>query len=88
MPGQRATGQAQSSLFSTLLAEDIGFYGRWMRDRAFERIGHIYPKVTLPAEEGGGEANVIARIWARTVRSPDPAWNSHVPLVRSRRCAR
>ena len=65
------------------LAEDILFYGRWMRDRAFERIGHLYPKVTLPASEGGGEANVIAWIWARTVRSPDPAWDGHVPLVRS-----
>ena len=65
------------------LAEDIGYYGRWMRDRAFERIGHLYPKVTLPAEEGGGEANVIAYIWARTVASPDPAWRGHVPLVKS-----
>lgn len=65
------------------LAEDIGYYGQWMRDRAFERIGHLYPKVTLPAFEGGGEANVIAWIWARTVRSPDPAWRGHVPLVRS-----
>ena len=65
------------------LAEDIGYYGRWMRDRAFERIGHLYPKVELPAEEGRGEATVIAWIWARTVRSPDPSWNGHVPLVRS-----
>ena len=65
------------------LAEDILFYGRWMRDRAFERIGYLYPKVTLPTSEGGGEANVIAWIWARTVRSPDPAWEGHVPLVRS-----
>ena len=65
------------------LAEDIGFYGKWMRDRAFKRIGHLYPKVTLPAEEGGGEANVIAWLWARTVRSPDPSWAGHVPLVRS-----
>ena len=65
------------------LAEDIGFYGRWMRDRAFERIGHLYPRVRLPAEEGGGEANVIAWLWARTVRSPDPSWGGHVPLVRS-----
>ena len=65
------------------LAEDIGFYGKWMRDRAFERIGHLYPKVKLPAEEGGGEANAIAWLWARTVRSPDPSWGGHVPLVRS-----
>ena len=65
------------------LAEDIGYYGRWMRDRAFERIGHLYPKVTLPTSEGGGEATAIAWICARTVRSPDPSWNGHVPLVRS-----
>ncbi|MDE0368589.1 MAG: DUF1156 domain-containing protein [bacterium] len=65
------------------LAEDIGYYGRWMLDRAFERIGHLYPKAQLPAKDGGGEANVIAWIWARTVQSPDPAWNGHVPLVRS-----
>ena len=65
------------------LAEDIGFYGRWMRERAFERIGHLYPKVRLPTSEGGGEATVIAWLWARTVQSPDPAWRGHVPLVRS-----
>ena len=65
------------------LADDIGFYGRWMQERAFERIGHLYPNARLPAEEGGGKAKVIAWIWARTVRSPDPAWNGHVPLVRS-----
>ncbi len=65
------------------LAEDITFYGQWMRDRAWERIGHLYPKVTLPASEGGDQANVIAWIWARTVRSPDPSWNGHIPLVRS-----
>ena len=65
------------------LAADVGFYGRWMRERASERIGHLYPKVTLTAEEGGVEANVIAWIWARTVQSPDPSWNGHVPLVRS-----
>ena len=65
------------------LAEDVRYYGRWMRDRAFERIGHLYPKVRLPEEQGGGEATVIAWIWARTVESPDPAWSGHVPLVRS-----
>ena len=65
------------------LAEDIGFYGRRMREQAFERIGHLYPRVQLPAWEGTGEANVIAWIWARTVRSPDPSWEGHVPLVTS-----
>ena len=65
------------------LAEDIGFYGEWMREQAFERIGHLYPKVRLPESEGGGKATVIAWIWARTVQSPDPAWGGHIPLVRS-----
>ena len=65
------------------LVEDIEFYGRWMRERAFERIGYLYPKVTLPVSEGGRQANVIAWLWARTVRSPDPAWDGHVPLVSS-----
>ena len=38
------------------LADDVRYYGQWMRDRAFERIGHLYPKVKLPKEHGGGEA--------------------------------
>lgn len=65
------------------LAEDIRYYGQWMRDRAWERIGHLYPNVTLPPDQGGGDATVIAWIWARTVESPNPAWDGHVPLVRS-----
>ena len=55
------------------LAEDVKFYGAWMREKAFERIGHLYPRVDLPSEYGGGGATVIAWIWARTVPSPDPA---------------
>ena len=31
-----------------------------------EKIGHLYPKVKLPKEYGGREANVIAWLWART----------------------
>src|ERR1035437_7324334 len=42
------------------LADDIRYYGRWMRDRAFERVGHLYPKLKLPEENGAGEATVIA----------------------------
>jgi putative DNA methylase len=51
------------------LAEDVRYYGRWMRDEAEKRIGHLYPKARLP---DGTEATVIAWLWARTVRSPDP----------------
>lgn len=64
------------------LAEDVRRYGLWMRDEAFKRIGHLYPKVDVPERLGGGEATVIAWIWARTVKSPNPAF-SHVdvPLI-------
>lgn len=65
------------------LAEDVRYYGKWMRDEAERRIGHLYPKVDLPPELGGGEATVIAWIWARTVKSPNPAWDGPMPLVRS-----
>ncbi len=65
------------------LAADVRYYGAWMRDRAFEQIGHLYPKVTLPTEQGGGEATVIAWLWARTVTCPNPACGCSMPLVRS-----
>src|SRR3972149_5213161 len=45
------------------LAADVRWYGKWMRDEAFQRIGHLYPKVKLPKDQGGGEATVIAWLW-------------------------
>ena len=64
------------------LAEDVKYYGEWMREKALERIGHLYPQVQLPKEYGGGDAKVIAWIWARTVPSPDPAFSDvQVPLA-------
>lgn len=65
------------------LAEDVRYYGRWMRDEAERRIGQLYPKVRLPAAQGGGEATVIAWLWARTVTCPNPACGARMPLVRS-----
>jgi putative DNA methylase len=62
------------------LAEDVRRYGKWMRDEAYKRIGHLYPTVTGP---DGKERTVIAWIWARTVKSPNPANPIEVPLVRS-----
>jgi putative DNA methylase len=62
------------------LAEDVRYYGKWMRDQAFERIGHLYPKAKLP---DGGEATVIAWLWARTVKCPNPACGAATPLLRS-----
>ena len=62
------------------LAEDVRQYGEWMRDEAQRRIGHLYPKVKSP---DGTEHTVIAWVWARTVKSPNPANPVEVPLVRS-----
>jgi putative DNA methylase len=63
------------------LAEDVRYYGQWMRDEAERRIGHLYPRAALP---DGSEAAVVAWLWARTVRSPDPsAKGAMVPLVSS-----
>ena len=76
------------------LAEDIRYYGRWMRVEAERRIGHLYPKVEVTEAAAreradlrphvGRKLTVIAWLWARTVASPDPrVRGAHVPLVRS-----
>lgn len=65
------------------LAADVEYYGNWMKEEAFRRIGHLYPQVDVPREQGGGKATVIAWIWARTVKCPNPACGHTAPLVRS-----
>jgi putative DNA methylase len=63
------------------LAEDVRRYGSWMREEAERRIGHLYPKLRLPKQYGGGDATVIAWLWARTVTCPNPACGAQMPLV-------
>ena len=74
------------------LAEDVRYYGHWMRDEAEKRIGHLYPKVEITVEMAaerpdlkplvGRKLTVIAWLWARTVKSPNPAYrNVDVPLA-------
>ncbi len=74
------------------LAEDVRYYGRWMRDEAEKRIGHLYPKIEITAELAserpdlkplvGRKLTVIAWLWARTVKSPNPAFAQvDVPLA-------
>ncbi|KUI42942.1 hypothetical protein AU198_07660 [Mycobacterium sp. GA-1199] len=62
------------------LAADVRAYGAWMRDEAKKRIGHLYPKATL---SDGSKATVIAWVWTRTVRCPNPACGIEMPLVGS-----
>lgn len=71
------------------LAEDVRHYGQWMRDVARHRTGHLYPDVTITKQMAvdrpdlkeyvGEKLTVIAWIWARTVKSPNPAF-SHVDV--------
>ena len=76
------------------LADDVRYYGRKMREMAWERIGHLYPKAKLdrPMRANsntvrmgspicGGEATVIAWLWARTVPCPNPACGVAMPLM-------
>ncbi len=78
---EAANGQVRAWKGAQGLAEDVRYYGQWMRDEAEKRIGHLYPKATLL---DGSKATVIAWLWARTVRSPDPAAKgAMVPLVSS-----
>jgi len=74
------------------LAEDVRYYGKWMRDEAEKRIGYLYPKAEVTAEMAkerpdlkkyvGQKLTVIAWLWARTVKSPNPAFaNVDVPLA-------
>ncbi|PKG93150.1 DUF1156 domain-containing protein [Paraglaciecola sp. MB-3u-78] len=76
------------------LAEDVRRYGHWMREEAMKRIGHLYPKVLITDEiiaerpdlkaYAGEELTVITWIWARTVKSPNLAFNHvDVPLASS-----
>lgn len=71
------------------LAEDVRRYGHWMREEAQKRIGYLYPQVEITEEMAaerpdlqeyvGQKLTVIAWIWARTVKSPNPAF-SHVDV--------
>ena len=74
------------------LAEDVRYYGKWMRDEAEKRIGHLYPKIEITPEMAkerpdlkplvGRKLTVIAWLWARTVKSPNPAFAQvDVPLA-------
>lgn len=76
------------------LAEDVRRYGHWMREETEKRIGHLYPKIEITKEMAkdrpdllplvGQKLTVIAWLWARTVKSPNPAYNHvDVPLVSS-----
>jgi putative DNA methylase len=76
------------------LSEDIIRYGKWMKDEAFKRVGHLYPQIEITEElaEGrrdlktfiGKKLKVITWIWVRTIKSSNPAFSKiEVPLTGS-----
>jgi len=91
-PKAREQGRLDAWQGAKGLAEDVRQYGQWMRDEAEKRIGHLYPKVKITEEMAaerpdlreyvGEELTVIAWIWTRTVKSPNPAYRDvDVPLA-------
>ena len=92
MARERELGMEREWKGAEGLAEDVRYYGKWMRDEAEKRIGHLYPKVEVTvamAKERpdlkryvGRKLTVIAWLWARTVKSPNPAFRDvDVPLA-------
>lgn len=92
VPGDKQTRLHEDWSGAKGLAEDVRRYGAWMRAEAEKRIGHLYPKIEVTAEMVakrpdlkpllGQKLTVIAWLWARTVRSPNPAFShAEVPLV-------
>jgi putative DNA methylase len=74
------------------LSADVRYYGEWMGAEAEKRIGPLYPKIEVTAEMAearpdlkrlvGQKFTVIAWLWARTVKSPNPAFaDVDVPLA-------
>lgn len=97
-PAPDLRGKASQEMFSKQwqgaqgLAEDVRRYGAWMRDEAQQRIGYLYPTIEITADMAaerpdlkpliGQQLTVIAWLWARTVRSPNPAFSQvEVPLA-------
>lgn len=89
----RIGGDSGSWPGATGIAEDVRYYGAWMREEANKRIGHLYPPVEITPEMSkdrpdlktlvGKKLTVIAWLWARTVKCPNPACGLDMPLLSS-----
>ncbi|MBN1136862.1 MAG: DUF1156 domain-containing protein [Anaerolineae bacterium] len=56
------------------LADDVRRWGEWVLEEARQEIGQFYE------DPDGG--TVVAYLWARTARCPNPACGAEMPLVR------
>jgi len=83
-PKSRARGDHSKSWVGLRgLSEDIRYYASWVLDKARGRVGDLYEEVPLPGEYGSTKAKVLAWLWARTIRCPNPACGAAMPLLRS-----
>jgi len=97
-PPVNAEARTDKSLFERTwkgaqgLAQDVRYYGLRIRDEVEKRIGYLYPKIEVTAEMAkerpdlkplvGRKLTVVAWFWARTVKSPNPAFAQvDVPLA-------
>ncbi len=62
------------------LAEDIRYYGAQLRSEAEDCVGHLYPPIELRGSAGQHKATVIAWLFCRAVRCPNPACAFTMPL--------
>lgn len=83
IPSDRQTKIVLDWSYAKGLAEDVRRYGNQLRNLALSKVGHLYPKAKLPPELGGGQATVIAWLWSRTVKCPNPACGVEMPLLSS-----
>ena len=60
------------------LADDIRYYGAWMREEAFKRIGHLYPKAKLP--DGSRRHRDCVALDAYHARAQIPPCGVQMPL--------
>ena len=66
---------------ATGLAEDIRYYGQLLKNRAWEKLKNLYPKIY--SAEHKKDLTVIAWLWARTVTCSNPACQNKMPLAHS-----
>lgn len=65
------------------LIADISYYGKWVKEEVYKKVGHRYPTIKIPSKFGGGDGTVIAWLWTRTVTCPNPICRCEMPLLKN-----
>lgn len=80
-PSVNILGRATGYRGASGLAEDVRYYGEIIRQKAYERIGNLYPKVRDASSNR--DLTPVAWLWTRTVKCPNPACGCQMPLIKS-----